>query len=102
MPQRFILKNQLRKVVRPASRYLSANNAVVSKDNTVVSNATENKKVNEETEMNNVEQLKSIIGDDAKLPKRRVKFEKKDKGLIERTEDSTILITEDNKMMLND
>lgn len=95
MPQRFILKNQLRKVVRPASRYLSANN-------TVVSNNSKNKKVNEETEMNNVEQLKSIIGDDAKLPKRRVKFEKKDKGLIERTEDSTILITEDNKMMLND
>ena len=95
MPQRFILKNQLRKVVRPASRYLSANNAVVS-------NNSENKKVNEETKMNNVEQLKSIIGDDAKLPKRKVKFEKKDKGLIERTEDSTILITEDNKMMLND
>ena len=95
MPQRFILKNQLRKVVRPASRYLSANN-------TAVSNNSENKKVNEETEMNNVEQLKSIIGDDAKLPKRKVKFEKKDKGLIERTEDSTILITEDNKMMLND
>jgi hypothetical protein len=95
MPQRFILKNQLRKVVRPASRYLSANNAVVSND-------SENKEVNEDTEMNNVEQLKSIIGDDAKLPKRKVKFEKKDKGLIERTEDSTILITEDNKMMLND
>ena len=95
MPQRFILKNKLRKVVRPASRYLSANNAVVSND-------SENKEVNEETEMNNVEQLKSIIGDDAKLPKRKVKFEKKDKGLIERTEDSTILITEDNKMMLND
>jgi hypothetical protein len=95
MPQRFILKNQLRKVVRPASRYLSANNAVVSND-------SENQEVNEETEMNNVEQLKSIIGDDAKLPKRKVKFEKKDKGLIERTEDSTILITEDNKMMLND
>ena len=95
MPQRFILKNQLRKVVRPASRYLSANN-------TVVSNNSENKEVNEETKMNNVEQLKSIIDDDAKLPKRKVKFEKKDKGLIERTEDSTILITEDNKMMLND
>ena len=95
MPQRFILKNKLRKVVRPASRYLSANNAVVSND-------SENKEVNEETEMNNVEQLKSIIGDDAKLPKRKVKFEKKDKGLIERTKDSTILITEDNKMMLND
>ena len=37
-----------------------------------------------------------------KLPKRKVKVEKKDKGLIERTENSTILITEDNKMLLND
>ena len=38
----------------------------------------------------------------AKAPKRKVKVEKKDKGLIERTENSTILLTEDNKMMLND
>lgn len=38
----------------------------------------------------------------AQAPKRKVKVEKKDKGLIERTENSTILLTEDNKMMLND
>ena len=33
---------------------------------------------------------------------RQVKFEKKERGLYERTENSTILITEDNKVMLND
>ena len=34
--------------------------------------------------------------------KKGVKVEKKDKGLYERTEESTILLTEDNKMLLND
>lgn len=38
----------------------------------------------------------------AKAPKRKVKVEKKDKGIIERTENSTVLLTEDNKMMLTD
>jgi hypothetical protein len=69
---------------------------------TTVNVETENKKVNEENEMNTIEQLKSIVGDETKIPKRKVKVEKKDKGLIERTEDSTILLTEDDKMMLND
>ncbi len=33
---------------------------------------------------------------------RNVKRVKKDKGLIERTESSTIVLTEDNKQLLND
>lgn len=36
------------------------------------------------------------------IPENRVKVEKKDKGLFEKTTESTILLTEDNKMMLND
>jgi hypothetical protein len=36
------------------------------------------------------------------LPKREIKVEKKDKGLYERTKNSTILLTEDNKLMLTD
>lgn len=36
------------------------------------------------------------------LPERKVKVEKKDKGLYERTSNSTILLTEDNKLMLID
>lgn len=91
MPQRFIRKNPHKKLVRPASRTMVFSN-VVNKNN----------QVKEQTEMNNIEQLKAIVGDETKIPKRKVKVEKKDKGLIERTENSTILITEDNKMMLND
>ena len=47
-----------------------------------------------------IEKIEAIMG--VKAPKRKVKVEKKDKGLIERTENSTILLTEDNKMVLND
>ena len=98
MPQRFIKKNQHRRLIRPANRtmFFKPESGVVEPDN---------KDIKEHTEMNtsNIEQLKSILdGDETKLPKRKVKIEKKDKGLIERTENSTILITEDNKMMLND
>lgn len=95
MPQRFIRKNPHKKIVRPASRLITFSDV-----NTSV--VQENNHVNEQTEMNNIEQLKAIVGDETKIPKRKVKVEKKDKGLIERTENSTILITEDNKMMLND
>lgn len=95
MPQRFIRKNPHKKTVRPASRHM-----VLTDLNKNVE--TENKEIKEQSSMNNIEQLKAIVGEETKIPKRRVKVEKKDKGLIERTENSTILITEDNKMMLND
>ena len=49
-----------------------------------------------------IEKLKEILGDDIEVKKRDVKVEKKDKGLIERTSNSEILITEDNKILLND
>lgn len=91
MPQRFIRKTPNRKIVRPANRY-----------NLSVNKPAENKNDKVEPNMNNIEQLKAIVGEETKIPKRKVKVEKKDKGLIERTEDSTILITEDNKLMLND
>lgn len=95
MPQRFIRKNPHKKTVRPASRHM-----VLTDLNKNVE--TENKEIKEQSGVNNIEQLKAIVGEETKIPKRRVKVEKKDKGLIERTENSTILITEDNKMMLND
>ncbi len=62
----------------------------------------ENKEIKTDKEMadERLEKIESIIG--TKAPKRKVKIEKKDKGLIERTENSTILLTEDNKMVLND
>ena len=62
----------------------------------------ENKEIKKDKEMadERLEKIENIIG--SKAPKRKVKEEKKDKGLIERTENSTILLTEDNKMVLND
>lgn len=47
-----------------------------------------------------LEKIENIIGE--KAPKRKVKVEKKDKGLFERTDNSVIMLTEDNKMLLTD
>lgn len=64
---------------------------------------------NNDTEMKEdaLDQIKDILEDseneNATAPKKRkVKVEKKEKGIIERMESSTILLTEDNKMLLND
>ena len=51
-----------------------------------------------DTALNNI---KNIIGME-NIPEREVRVEKKEQGLYERTKESTILITEDNKMILND
>lgn len=95
MPQRFIRKNPHKKMVRPASRHMVLTDLSKNVE-------AENKEIKEQSTMNDIEQLKAIVDEETKIPKRRVKVEKKDKGLFERTENSTILITEDNKMMLND
>lgn len=88
--QRFIGKKLYKKYVRP-----TCNNKVPHKE-------IENKEDKQIKDMNEkIEKIEEILTVD-KLPKRKVKVEKKDKGLIERTENSTILITEDNKMLLND
>ena len=47
-----------------------------------------------------LKKIEAIVGE--KAPKRKVKVEKKDKGLFERTENSVTVLTEDNKMLLND
>lgn len=52
-------------------------------------------------EQDKLSNINNILNDE-KLPEKKVKIEKKDKGLFERTENSTILITEDNKIMLTD
>lgn len=73
-------------------------NKVIEEDKVIKEDkeVKENKKMADER----LEKIEKIIG--SKAPKRKVKVEKKDKGLIERTENSTILLTEDNKMVLND
>lgn len=63
----------------------------------------QNKKVTKKKNMADpkLKQVEELL-DKADVPERKVKIEKKEKGLFERTENSTILLTEDNKMVLND
>lgn len=93
MAQRFFNKTTRVKYVRPYS-----NNAMV-KAEAIAKNKEEimidNKKIEQvEDLLNNME--------GKPMPKQRVKVDKKDKGIIERTENSKIVLTEDNKMVLND
>lgn len=115
MATRFIGKNVRKMVVRPIKNSVKYKKPTVvathvepkiieSED--VVSDVApkkENKKQKKNKEMvneNKLRQMEAIVNSDA--PKANVKVEKADKGLYERTENSTILLTEDNKMLLND
>lgn len=124
MATKFIGKNLSKKVIRPlknAVKYgkksngddkkvivAATNNEVVEEIVTkeIVTKETpkkENKKQKKNKDMvneNKLSQMEAIIA--TELPKANVKVEKGDKGLYERTENSTILLTEDNKMLLTD
>lgn len=93
MAQRFFNKTTRVKYVRPYS-----NNAMV-KAEAIAENKEEimidNKKIEQVGDL-----LNNMEG--KPMPKQRVKVDKKDKGIIERTENSKIVLTEDNKMVLND
>lgn len=113
---RFITKTPNKKYIRPV-RYSQLSHkvteVVVKKEEKKRKPKAEPKAEVTESVVNNVEnvndmadknleKVKALVGNDVEVPKRRVKREKKDKGLIERTEGSEILLTEDNKMLLND
>ena len=92
--RRFIGKKITKKYVRPNSNR-GIPHKVAPKEEII-------EKKTKETDMNDkIERVKTVL-DIEKAPKHKVKVEKKDKGLDERTEESTILLTEDNKMLLND
>ena len=92
--RRFIGKKITKKYVRPNSNR-GIPHKVAPKEEII-------EKKTKETDMNDkIEQVKTAL-DIEKAPKRKVKVEKKDKGLYERTEESTILLTEDNEMLLSD
>ena len=125
MATKFIGKNLSKKVVRPIKNAVKCGKKnvdsddkkaiVVATDNKVVEETVtketviketpkkENKKQKKNKDMvneNKLSQMEAIIA--TELPKANVKVEKGDKGLYERTENSTILLTEDNKMLLTD
>lgn len=124
--QRFITKRTKRRLVRPFRNSNLINKVQVQQKQTeeekivekVKKNIKNGKKASKKqakeenntendtdmnTEPNNVvDKIKEVVENDPNFPKRNVKIEKREKGLYERTEDSTILITEDNKLMLTD
>lgn len=59
------------------------------------------KKENKE-DMMDIDKLKEIEATAAELADNNIKIVKKDRGLIERTESSKIVLTEDNRQVLND
>lgn len=112
MAPRFIGKVLRKKVVRPLKnsvKYGNINPVNVEEktdvEEVVVETISkkENKKSKKDKEMvneNKLAQMEVIAG--TASAKTNVKVEKADKGLYEKTENSTILLTEDNKMLLND
>ena len=93
------------------------NNEVFINDSIIETNAIDNKKSeenktnkkNKNNKKNNndmntnsdIEKINNIMSDE-KFPEKKVKIEKKERGLFERTGESTTILTEDNKMLLND
>ena len=97
---RFMGKNIRRKVVRQIPNRSFSHTIIEAPKEEKVLEENKEIKSNEEMANDRLEKIEELIG--AKAPKKVVKHEKKEKGLIERTENSTILLTEDNKMLLND
>ena len=94
MAVRFMGKNPQRRIVRQIpNKKISHRIETIKEENNEL-------KTDKEMADNRLEKIEEIMG--TKAPKRTVKREKKERGLIERTENSTILLTEDNKMVLTD
>lgn len=100
MPK-FLGKNPRKKVVR---QFPNGSVPHVIKKTTVEEEKVikENNSSKKEKDMadERLKKIEDIMG--TKAPKKKVKREKKDRGLIERTESSMVILTEDNKMLLND
>lgn len=100
MVKRIIGKNIITKRIRQFSQKKdnnADNTAIVKEEKTVKENKEKKEKDMADERLKKIE---AIVGE--KAPKRKVKVEKKDKGLFERTENSVTVLTEDNKMLLND
>lgn len=115
MATRFIGKNIRKKIVRPMKNSVKHKNYIAAKEYKLVEEAKKDKKQEESISSkdnkkqkknkdmvneNKLTQMESIIG--TSTPKANVKIEKADRGLYGKTEESTVIMTEDNKMLLND
>lgn len=85
-----------------AKNELNEEKTIVTKEfKTTVANKQDKKEKNSKDMTTNekIALLNNVIDNTSKPKARRVK---KDRGLIERTESSTIILTEDNKELLHD
>ena len=93
---RFIIKHLNNK--KPQVK--RSNNVVASECDNINNIVLKNEEVMTTSEK--IEMVKELLKDDEKVKKPTMKRLKKDKGLIERTESSKIVLTEDNKELLKD
>lgn len=115
MTTRFIGKNIRKKIVRPMKNSVKHRNYIAAMEYKLaeevkkegkkeeITPQKENKRQKKNKDMvneNKLAQMESIVG--TTTPNANVKIEKADKGLYMKTEESTIVMTEDNKMLLND
>lgn len=91
MRQRFITKPVRRE------NYVTVQDVVETKPKAAPDKKNKEEKIVENMDIDQIEKLASEL-----TPEQTTKKIKKDKGLIERTESSKIMITEDNKQLLND
>lgn len=96
------INKRIKMGVKPVVRYVPP---VVEdvKETDIKKTTKKNKKEKESEDMITTEQFDRVdaLVQDINVPK-QVKVVKKDKGLIERTESSKIVLTEDNRQVLND
>ena len=93
-PQRYITKNNTKdKILKYKLLKTDINKNKVEKNKSM-----------DNISMSEIEELVQATkcANDETLPKRKVKIDKKDKGLLERAENTRIVLTEDNKMLLGD
>ena len=70
------------------------------KRNREITEQTQDDMGTDSEKLNKIKNVLNKTGEE--IPEVKVQIEKKDKGLFERTSESTVLLTEDNKVLLTD
>ena len=70
------------------------------KHNREITEQTQDDMGSDSEKLNKIKNVLNKTGEE--IPEVKVQIEKKDKGLFERTSESTVLLTEDNKVLLTD
>lgn len=96
MPK-YIIKHVVKKTFVNQQRPVEKEPVVVDEPKDIVNNIEKKKKKMKQSSITNIESLVNQMG-----PEQTTKIIKQDKGLIERMESEKIMITEDNRQLLND